>query len=331
MNRRAFSIALAVVAAALIPDSSAMAQNYSVQSISDANLGDVVSAASGTSTFRSNASSGAVTLQSGSAVRLSSTSANAVVTIGCSNSVLCATTAVSVTLAHAGTPSGRLDYIPSVSVANGTATITSAYSAGSYVVINLSPIPRNSSRTFLLGFDMPVLGNESSRSTGSAVSSYLITASRPSGSGSSSQVGDIIAKVLRPIAIAKTQDLQFGSVTRPSSGSGSITVSPSGSASSTGTNVRRFSTPAPSAAAFTVTGEGGQAVTVSVPSTVSLNGPAGTVVATTTATGSGSQVLNGSAGAAGTVQVKVGGTVPLTQTTGIGTFSGALTVTVQYN
>jgi hypothetical protein len=309
-----------------------MAQNYSVQSITDANLGDVVSAASGTSTFRSNASSGAVTLQSGSAVRLSNTSANAVVTIGCNSSILCTTSAAYVTLALAGTPTGRLDYIPSISVANGTGTITSAYSAGSYIVINLSPIPRNSTRTFLLGFDIPVLGNESSKPTGSAVSSYLITVSRSlGGGGSDSLVGDILAKVLRPIAIAKTQDLQFGSVTRPSSGSGSITVSTSGSASSTGTNVRRFSTPAPSAAAFTVTGEGGQAVTVSVPSTVTLSGPAGSVVASTTATGSGSQVLNGSAGAAGTVQVKVGGTVPLTQTTGIGTFSGALTVTVQYN
>ncbi|MFM2373077.1 MAG: hypothetical protein RIS85_2799, partial [Pseudomonadota bacterium] len=254
-----------------------------------------------------------------------------VVTIGCNSSILCTTSAAYVTLAHAGTPTGRLDYIPSISVANGTGTITSAYSAGSYIVINLSPIPRNSTRTFLLGFDMPVLGNESSKATGSAVSSYLITASRPLGGGSDSLVGDILAKVLRPIAIAKTQDLQFGSVTRPSTGSGSITVSPSGSASSTGTNVRRFSTPAPSAAAFTVTGEGGQAVTVSVPSTVSLSGPAGTVMVTTTSTGSGSQVLNGSAGAAGTTQVKVGGTIPLTQTTGIGTFSGALTVTVQYN
>ncbi len=310
---------------------AAQAQNYNVDSISDGAMGDIVSAASGSSTFRASSSSGSVTLQSGSAVRISSSSVYSVVTISCRGSSQCNSGSVYVTLELAGTPSGRLGAIPSINLTNGTATITNAYSAGSYIVINLSPIPRNTSRTFLLGYDVPVLGNDSSQPTGNAVTSFLITASRPSGAGSDSLVGNITAKVIRPIDIAKTADLQFGKVTRPSSGTGSLTLTPAGVASVTGTNVIRFPSPAPTAAAFTVTGEGGQAVTVSLPSSVTLSGTGGSIVATTSATGSGSQVLSGSTGSAGTLQVKVGGTIPLSGSTGIGTFTGTLVVTVQYN
>ncbi|CAH0497450.1 DUF4402 domain-containing protein [Novosphingobium sp. CECT 9465] len=316
---------------ALLFAATAQAQTYSVDSITDGSFGDIVSAASGSSTFRAASSSGAVTRQSGSAVRVSTNSVYSVVTIGCSASNLCNSATVYVTLALAGTPTGRLGYIPSVNLTNGTATVTNAYSAGSYIVINLSPIPRNASRTFLLGYDVPVLGNDSGQPTGNAVSSFLITASRLSGAGSDSLVGNITAKVIRPIDIAKTADLQFGSVTRPSSGSGTLTLSPAGVASVTGAGVRRMPSPVATPAAFTVNGEGGQAVTVSVPATVTLSGSAGSVVATTSATGSGSQVLSGSTGGSGTVQVKVGGTIPLSGSTAIGTFTGTLVVTVQYN
>lgn len=320
----------ATLVLALLP-MLARAQTYSVDTITDANFGDIVSATSGQTVFRSNASSGSVTLVSGGGVRLSGASANAVVTISCSNTSACNSTSVQVQLSLAGTPTGRLSYITAISLANGTASITSAFSAGSYIVINLAPIPRNSSRTFLIGFDLPVDGNDSADPTGNATSSYLITAQRQFGGGSDSLVGNILAKVIRPISIAKTQDLQFGSVTRPSSGSGSITLTPGGVASVTGTNVRRFPSPAATAAQFTVRGEGGQAVTVSVPTTMTLTGSSGSVTATLSNIGGGAQVLSGATGSAGTVQVNVGGSVPLTGSTAIGTFTGTLTVTVQYN
>lgn len=326
MILRAFLLAIALLCAG-----TARAQTYSVNSITDGAMGDIVSAPSGPSTFRASSSSGAVTRQSGNAVRISGGSVNSVITISCTGSNLCNSASVYVTLALAGTPTGRLDDIPSVNLTNGTATITSAFSAGSYIVINLNPIPRNTSRTFLLGYDVPVLGNDSAQPTGNAVTSFLITASRPSGAGSDSLVGNITAKVIRPINIAKTADLQFGRVTRPSTGTGSLVLTPGGVASVTGSNVIRFPSPAPAPAAFTVTGEGGQAVTVSVPSTVTMTGSAGSVIATTAATGNGSQVLSGALGSAGTLQVRVGGTIPLSGSTAIGTLSGTLVVTVQYN
>lgn len=330
MPRTLFKQAL-FFALAMLLGSTARAQTYSVDSITTANLGDVVSAASGSSSLRAASSSGAVTVQSGSAVRISTNGASATVTISCTGTNACSTANPYVTLALAGSPTGRLGYITSVNLTNGTATITSAYSAGSYIVINLSPIPRNTARTFIVGYDVPVAGNDSGSVTGNAVSSYLITASRPNGGGSDSLAGDITAKVIRPIDITKTADLQFGGVTRPSTGTGTLTLTPAGVVSVSGTSVRRMASPNPTPAAFTVTGEGGQAVTVSVPSTFTLTGTAGTVTATTSSTGSGAQVLSGSTGSAGTVQVKVGGTIPLSGTTAVGTYTGTLTVTVQYN
>ncbi|MGE8136463.1 DUF4402 domain-containing protein [Novosphingobium subterraneum] len=315
----------------LVPISVAHAQTYTVDAITDANFGDIVSAASGQTVFRSNASSGSVTVASGSGVRLSNTAANAEVTISCSNTFACNATNVQVTLALAGSPTGRVGYITAISVANGTATVSSAYSAGNYVVINLAPIPRRSARTFLIGFDLPVDGNESANPTGSATSSYLITAQRATGGGSDSLVGNILAKVIRPVSIAKMQDLQFGAVTRPTSGSGAVTLTPGGVASVSGTNVRRFPAPAATAAQFTVSGEGGQAVTVSVPTTMTLSGSGGSVTATLTNIGGGPQVLSGSTGSVGTVNVSVGGSVPLSGSSALGTLTGTVTVMVQYN
>lgn len=323
--------ALCIVLLPFVPISAAHAQSYTVDTITDANFGDIVSAASGQTVLRSSATSGSVTVVSGSGVRLSNTSANAEVTISCSNTFACNTTNVQVTLALAGSPTGRVGYITAISLANGTATVTSAYSAGSYIVINLAPIPRRSSRTFLIGFDLPVDGNDSADPTGSATSSYLITAQRATGGGSDSLVGNIIAKVIRPVSIAKTQDLQFGSVTRPTSGSGAVTLTLGGIVSVTGTNVRRFPSPAATAAQFTVSGEGGQAVTVSVPTTMTLSGSGGSVTATLTNSGGGAQVLSGATGSVGTVDVSVGGSVPLTGSSALGTLTGTMTVMVQYN
>lgn len=310
---------------------TARAQSYNVDSISGGDLGDIVSASSGTSVYRVTAASGAVTRQSGAAVRLGGGTANSVVTISCGSSFLCGLSTVYVTIAPSGTASGRMSNISAITVAAGSASISSSSTSGNTLVIYLNAIPRNSSRTLLVGYDVPILGNESTNATGSATAAFTVTASRVGGGGSDFLAGSVVATVIRPIAIAKVTNLQFGRVTRPTTGSGSVTLSPAGVTSVVGTGTLVLPTPAATAAQFTVTGEGGQAVTVSVPSSVTLSGSAGSVVATTSATGSGSQVLSGSTGSAGAVAVRVGGTVPLSGTSALGTLSGTLVVTVQYN
>ena len=99
----------------------------------------------------------------------------------------------------------------------------------------------------------------------------------------------------------------------------------------TGTGIAKLNGITPTAAQFGVTGEGGQAVTVSVPATITMAGSGPNITVTTSATGSGVQTLSGALGAAGTLTVRVGGSFPLTSTTASGSYSGTFTVTVAYN
>lgn len=312
---------------------AAKAQSYTVSSITGGSLGNVVSASSGSSTFRVTASSGAVTRQSGSAVRLSTSSANATITIGCSggNSTACSSSYISVTITASGAGTGRTSSLQNLSVASGTVNLLTTPASGTTLQFYVNPIARGTTRTILLGFDMAILGNDSTRATGTATASFTVTAQRVSGGGSSTLSRSATATVIRPIDIAKTADLSFGTVTRPTTGSGSIVLSPAGTVTTSGTGVRRLTATTAQPAQFTISGEGGQSVTVSVPSTVTLSSGANSVTVTTSSTGSGSQVLSGAIGSSGTATVSVGGTLPLSSSTAAGTYTGTLTVTTQYN
>lgn len=291
---------------------AAKAQSYTVSSITGGSLGTVVSASTGSSTFRVTASSGAVARQSGSAVRLSTNSANATITIGCSggNSTACSSSYINVTITALSTNTGRTSSLQNLSVASGTVSLLSTPTAGSTLQFYVNPIARGTTRTILLGFDMAILGNNSTRGTGTASASFTVTAQRVGGGGSSTLSGSATATVIRPLDIVKTADLSFGTVTRPTTGSGSVVVSPAGTVTTSGTGVQRLAATTAQPATFAITGEGGQSVTVSVPSTVTLSSGGNSVTMTTSATGSGSQVLSGAIGSSGTATVSVGGTLP---------------------
>ena len=136
--------------------------------------------------------------------------------------------------------------------------------------------------------------------------------------------------VIRPIQVANTANLAFGTVIRPATGSGSVTISPAGVPSVTGVTLAPTSG-ARNAAAFTVTGEGGQAVSVTVPATFSMTGPASSTLLVTTANTVSSPTLSNALGASGTLQVLVGGTVPIEASTTTGAYSGTFTVSAAYN
>lgn len=93
--------------------------------------------------------------------------------------------------------------------------------------------------------------------------------------------------------------------------------------------------PSVSQATFTVAGEGGQAISVTVPPTVDLarNGGAETAVLTTSnSLGEGPQFLGGSFAGGGTLSFAVGGQVTLASSNvSSGTYDGLLAVVAQYN
>lgn len=140
--------------------------------------------------------------------------------------------------------------------------------------------------------------------------------------------------VIRPLTIAKNADLKFGTVVRPASGSGSVAVTAAGARSVTGGIVGLSSGDTPQAAQFTVDGEGGQSISVTVPSTFSIANGTDTLTVTTVNNLSGSaasQTLSNALGSAGSLSFRVGGSVPVASTTPTGAYTGTFTVSAAYN
>jgi len=151
---------------------------------------------------------------------------------------------------------------------------------------------------------------------------------------SASTTGTGSVTIVRPLTITKNADLAFGTVVRPATGSGTAVVSAAGARSVTGGVVGLSSGATPTAAQFTVSGEGGQSISVTIPATFSMANGSDTLTVTTSnnLTGSASaQTLSNAMGAAGTLAFNVGGSVPIASTTPTGTYSGSFTVSAAYN
>jgi hypothetical protein len=143
------------------------------------------------------------------------------------------------------------------------------------------------------------------------------------------------ATIIRPLAITKTADLQFGTIVRPAS-AGTVSLSTGGVIS----GVVQLNASTRSAAAFNVTGEGGQ--TFNISETATLGGPetltltlvkaaTGGTISQTTSGGTGT--LSGALGdtADGALTLSYGASFPITPTTATGAYTGSLVVTVNYN
>jgi len=140
--------------------------------------------------------------------------------------------------------------------------------------------------------------------------------------------------ILRPITITKNADLRFGTVVRPATGSGTAVVSTAGARSVTGGVVGLTSGDTPQAAQFTVDGEGGQSVSITIPATFSIANGSDTLTVTTSNNLIGSasaQTLGNTLGSAGSLVFRVGGSVPVASTSATGLYSGTFSVTAAYN
>ncbi len=319
----------AAICCLLWASAPALAQTYAAPTFAGGSIGNVAANGAAQTIFRVSASTGGVTVTSGSAVRLSTGAGNVTVTVACGNQAGCTTDTPKVTIATTGTPTGRAAALQTFTAASGSAAV-SAVSGTNPLTFTLTSIGRSSSKTFLLGFDFPI---NTTGSTGSATSGFSVTVTRATGSTTGQGVAssNATASVFRGIAIAKSTDLAFGKIVRPSSGSGTVSLSAAGTISVSGTGTAALASPAPTVAAFSVTGEGGQAVTVTVPSSFAMTSGANSLTVTTAASGSGVQTLSGTIGGAGSLAVNVGGSFPLTSVTATGLYSGTFTVSVAYN
>jgi hypothetical protein len=141
--------------------------------------------------------------------------------------------------------------------------------------------------------------------------------------------------IFQPIQLAKNTDLSFGTVVRPASGSGTVTVgSADGARTLVGSGALLATGPnAPAArATFTVTGEGGQTFSITVPASFNMtrvNGPE-TIQVTLTPTAT-TGLLDSTLSNTGTANFGVGGSIPVADTTHSGAYSGTFNVIVAYN
>lgn len=166
--------------------------------------------------------------------------------------------------------------------------------------------------------------------TGCALAALLMSVAAAPALAASAN-GTATVTILRPITVTKNQDLQFGTVVEPTSGSATVTIDTGG----TRTTTLDVGGGAFGVSDFTVAGEGAAAVTVSVPATFAITNQTTTGTLTVTTTGNtlntGSQTLSGTFGAGGTLAVKVGGQITVLSTTNSGLYSGTFAVTASYN
>lgn len=133
--------------------------------------------------------------------------------------------------------------------------------------------------------------------------------------------------ILAPVTIAATQALDFGAVTKPASAGNTITLDASGAVTVTGSGNATHAAGAVTAAKFNLVGDAG--VTYSTTQSLSFDQPGLTNVSA-----SAPLVTNGAPGiipASGVQELRFGGAFDLSAATPIGSYTGALSVTVNYN
>lgn len=138
------------------------------------------------------------------------------------------------------------------------------------------------------------------------------------------------ATIFQPIAITKTADLTFGTIVRPLAGSGVVTINASTGARTVDPGVGQLGSGFHQAT-YSVTGEGGQAFNIGIPTGFVMTRTGGSETLTVNLASSvASGTLSSSLGSQGTQTFGVGGTLTVANTTASGAYTGSFTVTVNY-
>ena len=312
----------------------AAAATYTINVEGPMDLGSVAAGATGDTVFRISPSTGAVTVQSGSGRRISGASARAQVTVTCrpdrGGDTRCTTADLSIRIGTIGALIGRARALNSFTVAMGTATVVTPPTGTNPVALQLAPPGNNTPKTFFIGADFPVAGDDSGLPSGNGENGFYAYVVDQVGLNLASDTDKGRVRALRALAISKVSDLHFGRIQRPTSGLSTVTLdSAGGTRTVSGTGVG-YATPAPTRAEFNIAGEGGQQVSLTIPETFNLTGPS-TIAVTVNDTAPASPTLNGSLGAAGAYNFRIGGSFSLSPTTPTGAYSGVLTVSLDYN
>ncbi|WP_423140757.1 DUF4402 domain-containing protein [Parablastomonas sp. CN1-191] len=140
--------------------------------------------------------------------------------------------------------------------------------------------------------------------------------------------------IIQPVTVSKTADLVFGRVVRPATGSDTVSITNASDAvtASGGSAVPIATTGVTtSRAKFTVAGEGGQTVALTIPANFTMTGTGTDIVVTLSSDKTGSQSLGGTLGTSSSINLNVGGSFTLAATQATGAYTGSFTVSAAYN
>ena len=175
-------------------------------------------------------------------------------------------------------------------------------------------------------------------SIGLSVIALCASGSAFAAGNTSATTANVTTTIIRPISVTKNTDLKFGTIVRPGSGSGTVGLSTTNVSTVTGTGAILLPSSTTSPANFTVSGEGGQAFTMAIDSTVTLTNTAasgGTLTVTTVndAACTTACALPGALGdpSGDTKIVNVAGSFPFISTTNTGAYAGVMNISVTYN
>jgi hypothetical protein len=310
----------------------ALAVSVFTVTITSPSVGTFISGPSGDSVFHLDSNTGNITQTSGTAIHTTPGTGRATVSIKCTGGGGDCNKNINVEIGPVGA-TGRARPISFMILTMGTATLkgTPAFNGGS-PRFTIGPIPSGQTKTFFIGGDLGVAGDDSGLATGAAASSIFVElAEAPADATTGAPTGGAFTMtILRGLVVSKATDLVFGTLGKPVSGSGTVSIDAASGVRTVSTGIAAVPTPAPSRARFDVTGEGGQLISVSVPASFSLTGPA-TITVTTTNSAPASPVLSGALGSAGSFSFGVGGSAPINASAPDGSYSGNFTVTVAYN
>lgn len=140
--------------------------------------------------------------------------------------------------------------------------------------------------------------------------------------------------LLRPLSVAKTQDMGFGAIVQ---GTGTVTLAADGTLTTGGTTDKTASSSGSvKTANFTITGEGAQDISITVPASFQLTSSADsnsklTVSVLHNIATPAHTVLSGALAAQGQTSFNVGGSFALNGSEATGTYTGSFTVSANYN
>ncbi len=162
--------------------------------------------------------------------------------------------------------------------------------------------------------------------TTAAFSLLAGTAFAQTAGDSATAVGSASTSVIQAVSLSATTPLSFGTIVKPTSGSGTVTVTAGGARTAAAPVVVAPGSAAATAAAFTVSGDPSRTFSISTPANSNMTDGTNNIAVTYTTSAASGTLSN-----LGAATFTVGGQMTIADTTVAGSYTGTFSETVQYN